>query len=370
MIKWIFSYTLLTILSFQAAFATVPTQALTFGTNIEISNATTTMYYKIRKAEELIKKVIATDAFRDRVINHTYNGAKTFVDNGGYTNAQIYQKILDGAERLNNIANNVMDLQIEMYYESSSTVGYTYSSSPKIYANTKFYNTYTPAQMTGNMTHEWLHKLGFTHAYYYSSSRDYSVPYAIGKILRELAATVTVDGEYFTAPADLSVSNTSSTITLNWNPATSSNGIETYKIYRKLSTSSTFYLQGSTTGQSYTQSLPSSNATYYVRAVDSTGKTIDSAQINFMKLAPVTNLSLTTTTTNINLSWSPAISSAGIKEYKIFRRLYGSSTNYFQGSTTSLTFTQVKPSSTAYYYVRAVDNNGNTVKSVEVKYTK
>jgi hypothetical protein len=40
------------------------------------------------------------------------------------------------------------------------------------------------------MMHEWLHKLGFGHSYYYSTSRNYSVPYGIGKIMMDLAAKI------------------------------------------------------------------------------------------------------------------------------------------------------------------------------------
>jgi hypothetical protein len=172
----------------QNVFATVPTSAQTFGTNIITVNTTSSQELKIRSAEEKIKHVIASEEFMSRVLNHTYNGVKTFVDNGGLTNAQIYFKILNAAETLQPTKDNEMDLGIKTYYTFSSTVGYTYSNSTYIYMNTKYLNVYNPNQVSRNMTHEWLHKLGFTHAYYYSTSRDYSVPYGIGKIMEELAA--------------------------------------------------------------------------------------------------------------------------------------------------------------------------------------
>lgn len=81
-----------------------------------------------------------------------------------------------------------MDLNIKTYYENSSTVGYTTTTSTYINMNTKFLNTYTVAETAKTMTHEWLHKLGFKHAVTYSTSRDYSVPYGVGRIIKELAA--------------------------------------------------------------------------------------------------------------------------------------------------------------------------------------
>ena len=104
-----------------------------------------------------------------------------------------------------------------------------------------------------------------------------------------------------------------------------------------------------------------------MKAVDKAGKTANSAVAEYVKLAAVTNLTVSTTSSNVNLSWSAA---AGAKEYKVYRRLVNSSTNYLQGTTTSLGFVQAKPSSSAYYYVRSVDANGATLKSVEVKYTR
>ncbi|HXH73520.1 MAG TPA: hypothetical protein VNJ08_01045 [Bacteriovoracaceae bacterium] len=189
MIKKLYSITLalLCFLVAQTSFASVPTLAVTFDTNVYIYNGTSSQKSKIYSAEQKIRDVIASESFRTKVLNHTYGGAKRFVDSGGLTNSQIYYKILHGIERLNGIDDNEMDLKIKTYYESSNTVGYTSSSSSYINMNTKFLNQYTSNQVARNMTHEWLHKLGFHHAVNYSYSRDFSVPYAIGKIVEELA---------------------------------------------------------------------------------------------------------------------------------------------------------------------------------------
>jgi hypothetical protein len=349
-------------------FSQVPHAAQTFEANVKITNATETMAAKINMARDHIKRVISSEEFRQRVLNHSYNGVVTFVDNNGLTNEQIYQKILEGAESLNKNPNNAMDIEIEMYYEDSNTVGYTYGSTSKIFANTKYYNSYKASTITGNITHEWLHKLGFTHAVNYSESRNYSVPYAIGSIVRGLANSA--DLEYLTAARNVSISNSTTDVSLNWGAALSSHGIAEYKIFRRLDGSATNYLQTSTTELLFTQGLPSTNATYYVRAVDMNGNTTKSVEVNYVQLTAVSDLRLTKTSSSVVLNWSAADSSAGVKEYKIYRRLVGSSTNFLQGSTTSLSFTQERPSSSAYYYVRSVDINGVTQKSVEVYFSK
>jgi hypothetical protein len=161
----------------------LPNAAYTFDTNIMWVNTEITQQAKFDDAIEIIKKVVATEEFRTAVLNHTYNGTKTYVDNGGFTNSQIYQKILDGAETLQPTKNNTMNMEVELYYAATSTVGYTYANSKRIWVNTKYFNTNSVTSVSANLFHEWLHKLGFKHASSYSTSRDYSVPYAIGRII-------------------------------------------------------------------------------------------------------------------------------------------------------------------------------------------
>ena len=175
------------LMSAQTVFATVPTLAMTFDTNVTPIGTTSSQEAKIQAAEMKIKDVVGSEEFRSAVLNHTYGGKKTFVDNKGLTNAQIYQKILDGAETLQPKKNNAMDMSVKLYYQNSIVVGYTTTGSKTINMNTKYFNTYTSSGVSHNMMHEWLHKLGFTHATSYTVSRNYSVPYAIGNIMGKLA---------------------------------------------------------------------------------------------------------------------------------------------------------------------------------------
>lgn len=167
----------------------LPNEAFTFDTNLSLVNFSSTQQNKITQATELIREVVATEAFRTAVMNFTYEGERAFVDNGGLSNAQIYQRFLEGAEKLTPTRNNAMDCQVELYYEASTTVGYTKPESKKIWINTKYFNNYTAAQVAGNLTHEWMHKLGFGHDSAYSPSRSSSVPYAMGYLMEKLAKT-------------------------------------------------------------------------------------------------------------------------------------------------------------------------------------
>jgi hypothetical protein len=169
----------------------VPTAAYTWNANVYYDNFSAEQEAKVETAIALIKKVIASQEFKNRVINHTYEGKKTYVDSNGLTNIQIYRKILEAAERMGVTArNNTMDVELELYFAATTTIGYTYPNVTRIWMNTKYFDKYTPHQVAGNLMHEWVHKLGFGHATKWSKSRDYSVPYAIGYLMEQLSKKV------------------------------------------------------------------------------------------------------------------------------------------------------------------------------------
>lgn len=172
--------------TYSTVTSALPYEASTFETNVNLVNSEVAIEEKIQEALIIIKSVVASSEFRERVLNHRYNDERTFVDNRGFSNAQIYKIILDAAESLRPSINNVMDLEVEIYFENSSTVGYTYPNSDRIWVNKKFYDNYSPVSIAQNLFHEWLHKLGFDHSTTYSVSRNYSVPYAIGHIMSDL----------------------------------------------------------------------------------------------------------------------------------------------------------------------------------------
>jgi hypothetical protein len=192
MTRTISLFSLLVFFSTTSAFSditpSVPTEALNFTADIYLANFSSTQEEKVKKAVDIIKKVIASSEFRDRVMNYQYNGEKRFFDNHDLSNEEVYQKIIDGAEKMGNTAkNHTMDVELELYNQATTTIGYTYPNTVRIWMNTKYFNKYTPIKVADNLMHEWMHKLGFTHAMSWSKDRDHSVPYAIGYLLEELA---------------------------------------------------------------------------------------------------------------------------------------------------------------------------------------
>jgi hypothetical protein len=168
----------------------VPQAALNFDVNVKLANFNSTQEDKILRASDLIKRVVGSEEFKNAILNHTYGGKKTFVDNRGFSNAEIYKAIIEGSEKLRPGIDNQMDLELEVFTRSDTTVGYTFPNVIKVWMNSKFLNKYKAADVTTNMMHEWLHKLGFGHAYENTSNRKYSVPYAVGYLVARLAKKI------------------------------------------------------------------------------------------------------------------------------------------------------------------------------------
>lgn len=164
----------------------VPELALTWEANIRFVDFSRTQENKVLEAVDLLKAIISSEEFKTEVLNHRYKGKKTFVDNRGLTNAQIYRRILESAEKLKPTKNNTMDVTLVTYRESANVIGYTLPSVNKIWMNTRYLNQFTPIQVASNLFHEWLHKLGFGHDYERTPERPYSVPYALGYLVKRL----------------------------------------------------------------------------------------------------------------------------------------------------------------------------------------
>ncbi len=143
---------------------------------------------KILEAGELIRQVITSEEFKEEILNHEFEGRKAFSDNRGLSNEQIYKKILAASEKLTPGKNGIMDLTLVAYLnEEVTVVGYTYPNTHKIWMNRKYFGRNDAAEVTTNMVHEWLHKIGFDHDSSPTPERRFSVPYSVGYIVRKLA---------------------------------------------------------------------------------------------------------------------------------------------------------------------------------------
>ena len=180
-----------TTVEFNAPDADVGTGGLRIAIQ-SAKNFNSTQLQHLEKSRALLEQIVNTEEFKQRVLHFTYQGQETYVQNQGLTNLQIYNLIMRAAEQLpqKTAINQTMDLSVQLYTSSwfgRNVVGYTTASTSTIYMNTYFYNSASPGDSAANMIHEWLHKLGFEHDYNSTTRRPYSVPYAIGNIVSEMA---------------------------------------------------------------------------------------------------------------------------------------------------------------------------------------
>lgn len=150
---------------------------------------------KLNLAKRIVQFVINSAEFKNRVFNFTYNNQKTFVQNNGLSNEQVYNLLMTGAEKYpkQTAQDQTMNFQLELYapkwYQSNNVLGYTSQTDPIIHINKNFYNSAEVFEIAMNLTHEWCHKMGFDHDSKATARRPYSVPYAIGYLVRDLGQT-------------------------------------------------------------------------------------------------------------------------------------------------------------------------------------
>lgn len=176
------------IFSISESHSYVPKDAYTFDFNVKTIRMSRMKERKIDHSIDILREIFSSPEFKRRILSHKFKGRYQFSKNKGLSNAQIYRKILKGVERLHPYDNNAMDVEVELYTDhQSQVVGYTNPRTRRIWMNTKYFNRNSPSQVAANLTHEWLHKLGFDHEKVKCHDRKYSVPYAVGYIVRDLA---------------------------------------------------------------------------------------------------------------------------------------------------------------------------------------
>ena len=181
------------ILALWLLLLSVPAFAQTLKVNLlSLTGADARDEDRIHRALDIITEVVNSEAFRAEILNMKYKiGNKEF---SGYTQTtltpkQILDKILDGTENFSGGQKNSIDLFLDMYYQRSSTVGYTSVNDKYLHMNRRFHANYTPEETAGNIFHEWLHKIGFDHSQKNNSERPHSVPYKLGYLLAGFTGT-------------------------------------------------------------------------------------------------------------------------------------------------------------------------------------
>lgn len=146
------------------------------------------VYNTLMDAMDLVEIVVNSEAFKEKVVGYINStGNRNYTRNDGLSNEQVYLKLMEGKEVLDQTTPGEMNLYIQQYNRWwSKVIGYTKIGTSKwMWVNWKFYKNFDASEMASNIVHEWIHLMGF----YHDSANDHdSVPYAIGYITRTLAA--------------------------------------------------------------------------------------------------------------------------------------------------------------------------------------
>jgi hypothetical protein len=147
---------------------------------------------RIQRALSIINDVVNSEEFRSQILNMKYSiGNRSYAGYSQTTSTpeQVLAKILEATENFSGGEKHSIDLFLEMYYERSSTVGYTSPKDKVIHMNRYFHANYTAEEAAGNIFHEWLHKVGFNHSKRNNAERPHSVPYKLGKLLSQFTGS-------------------------------------------------------------------------------------------------------------------------------------------------------------------------------------
>ena len=149
---------------------------------------------KLNQALKSIEKVFNSDDFKQQVLKFPFFFRKNwfskwYIDEF-HTNEQVYEKLMIAIEKHGNVSEGAMDLYLTLLEgEDGSVIGYGDARQKEIFTYKKRFDEMQLYQIANHITHEWTHKLGFTHATIKTpiiGRRDNSVPYAIGYIVEKI----------------------------------------------------------------------------------------------------------------------------------------------------------------------------------------
>jgi hypothetical protein len=144
-------------------------------------NFTKQEYSRLMECLPLLEKAVNSGEFKKRIL-----AIKKFTD-CEMSSLEVYETFMKGRQYNETTDDCEMDIDLTIYYKRfSSAVGFTYPNTVRTYINRKFFWAFTLAGICGNIGHEYSHKLGFDHSYYWTTVRDMSVPYFIGNLIEEL----------------------------------------------------------------------------------------------------------------------------------------------------------------------------------------
>ena len=168
-----------------------------FTVKLETNGLTDFELDKVKRAADKMEAVFNSPEFKFWVINFSYDVVKTkgalwwkrskyehkpcFEDCNNLTNFQVFTKLMSGSESLDPTADETGNIFLTVDRRNKrGVIGYTYPTTKWQTIYGWVLKEYSIDFIAGNLAHEYCHKAGFSHAYYNTPTRQYSIPYAVG----------------------------------------------------------------------------------------------------------------------------------------------------------------------------------------------
>ena len=169
-----------------------------FKVTVEVSNFTEKEEYMLADATNLMARALGDPMFKEYCLNYSYEIAKYkwvwlkkvkwtetvkgFYNVNGLSQFQVYEKVMKGEEVLSEDGeDNEADIFLKIdRTDKPGVLGYTYASDIYQYIYSRVFREYGVNTVAGNLCHEWVHKLGFSHKNVPSSRKKHTAPYTIG----------------------------------------------------------------------------------------------------------------------------------------------------------------------------------------------
>jgi hypothetical protein len=168
---------------------------------------TPTQKSKLERARDLFELAVNSMEFRQAVLSYSYTVSsytgrlwwkkwKSHKVSGfrecSLSTEQVYASIMSGGETLSPEKDKEADISVTVAAGSRGVIGWTNPHTPMQWISSWFINDSEvyPTEIAGNLSHEWMHKLGFDHAFNYYNGREDTLPYAVGNIIVKLAEQI------------------------------------------------------------------------------------------------------------------------------------------------------------------------------------
>lgn len=150
---------------------------------------------QIIQSGKLIEQEANSEEFKRWCLNHKYQGVNAFADTN-LSNEQVYARLMEGEEMLIPGKDGVWNIKLIPYRSRKRVLGYTYRNRKEIWVNMRYYGLswWGVDDISGNVTHEECHKLGFQHSFRREKKWPYTVPYAVGTQVRNMVRKAIAEG--------------------------------------------------------------------------------------------------------------------------------------------------------------------------------